>query len=1090
MAVSATVWAGVLPPEKHPRRLSQAVFANGKVYWVGGRALPGASPIDMDPLHPEPGLEIGKQYFENRQGGFSIYDVATDTWSAAKYDQTGPQGLSWRGSGICSEDNCGGSGSYPGGSQTIVYDYDDDGTKEIFIHGGYPTWDAAFYFYDPDIDTWDRIYPIWDLALDGLMCQYLGVADVDERTGIAYCYGGNYWGATKNTFACCNLRTGEWTVLPKGPVEVLFTVGGVVNGKLYVIGGTQDNVAASTGIWEYDIDTETWTGKVADLLVGVSRATVAKYNGKFYVVGGKNADNLDVTDIQVFDPVTKVVTKVGDLPVAMSEHGAAIDTNTGIMYAGGGSHDNSYENTTQWFKADIDVTPLTWTAMPEDPAYFPYVDWVTGDETITGTVTLFGQPVPNVRVGMTLKPNAGADPLWTVYTDENGEYTLKSPYNKPGGGSHVYVAPWLDGFKSVDQEVNVPAGGTVTVDFALDTLINKDIAPTNVGCASRRTFADEGDNPQDAFDGNPDTVWYIDGPKMELAPCIEDYAIADLGSNVSINGVSITCNQSIYRYRVDLMQGGEPLEQACWEDPASYGATILTAHVGRGGILINEESPVTYQINFAPVSVRGVRIYFDKYRNEPWDRGIRDVKIHSTTEPGGLIIGKVLNGTAPIYNAVVQLGGIGSNKVTITDTTGFFSISTNPGTQELYADAIGYEANIHNVTVPASTPYMYDVQLTAAEETGVPNGDFESYDDPWNPFLASCWELYIDDGGVNPGMYEGTRDISEGANTTPGGTAGGYITTGNCNPEEPYWYPGWLKPTAGNLLPVDPSRVYNFYFKAKQKEGWALGFWNLIWRDAEGVEVGRVSSGWFLPDHMQWRTYYYGEFDGVYKPMIRMQPPAGAAFAEIQLGIDGWPYDNLVMVAFNWDDIVFDSILAPFTSVDKVSDVKSLEDGTRIALAGKQLTALPGNGVPSGVAYIEETDRYAGIRLDIADVTFTANVGDAITFQGVVATTSEGEKYIDVTGVSAVDSELTPIKPLAMNTRFANTSLASALYVKIFGKVTELGTNYFILDDGSGTPVKVYAPTLPGLNANVGARGVLSTDGTNAVLYMTDEEAQ
>jgi hypothetical protein len=60
--------------------------------------------------------------------------------------------------------------------------------------------------------------------------------------------------------------------------------------------------------------------------------------------------------------------------------------------------------------------------------------------------------------------------------------------------------------------------------------------------------------------------------------------------------------------------------------------------------------------------------------------------------------------------------------------------------------------------------------------------------------------------------------------------------------------------------------------------------------------------------------------------------------------------------------------------------------------------------------------------------------------------------------------------------------------VKLWGTVTAVGADYFVISDGSGTPVKVMAGTSakPSAGAFVTASGILTTDGANAVLLLTE----
>jgi hypothetical protein len=114
---------------------------------------------------------------------------------------------------------------------------------------------------------------------------------------------------------------------------------------------------------------------------------------------------------------------------------------------------------------------------------------------------------------------------------------------------------------------------------------------------------------------------------------------------------------------------------------------------------------------------------------------------------------------------------------------------------------------------------------------------------------------------------------------------------------------------------------------------------------------------------------------------------------------------------------------------------------------------------------------------------------------GTVHTTVQGEKYIEVAYASMGGSPR-PLDCLGMNMRFANTALAKGLLVKLTGKVTALGADYFVIYDGYvtkyGVPItmKVYCGTLqkPAVDDTVRVRGIISVDDGKAILYMRNEQ--
>ncbi len=1076
------------PPQPHPRLNAQAVFANGKVYWLGGSAI---YTLD-DATQPNP-----KKYWDNRQSGASIYDPVTNHWTAAKYDGTGPKGMDTNNDGLCGE----GDGSQYGASQAFAYDSDGDGVEEIFIHAGYPTWDGAFFRYDPAKDSWLRYLIIknnpWGT---GYLSQQHGSAVLHGDT--AYCFGGGLWGDSTYSFASCNLQTGEWTMLPQGSFGSANHAGVVVGDKMYILGGdqttAQGNINYSTAIWSYDIPTGVWSSNpIAHLLTGVMRPGVpTAYNGKIYICGGRNQGGLDVADIQCFDPATNTVAVVGTMPAAMSFGGAAIGPD-GTLYVGGGRHnnDNSFATSTHWWKANLNATPLSWTQLPDDPAEFPYEDWISGGETVTGKVTIGGIGLPDAIVGMSFNPNATADAIWYTTTDGDGNYTLYAPLEHP-----IYVAAWKDGFTPTDDVMtSVPKGGNAVVNFSLDKIAGKNIARglfDYIVSAER----DPGVKGEKALDGNLDTMWIT---PHSTSPEIEpDYLIVDLDSynmmGKEISGITIWWSNGVARkYQIDVMNNADPLNPLAWIFPEMFGAEIDTVYacLGCGGGYKVKDAHFVDPILLNSVTARGVRLLMHEH-DWPAVFEVREFMVHSATEYGTLVMGWVSENGEPKYNAAVQLGPAGSESAMITNESGFYSMTGDPGTYELYADAPKCVGQTSTVTLEAGVPVVKSFDLVSdPNEVVVYNGDFEEISAVFAPV---GWELFIDDDGANPTMY--TFGSNPNQNTTPGGSASTYIQIGDRNPEIPYWAYGWIQLDVAHRVPVDPEMKYNFYFKAK-KTDWSMGFWKLSWQDDTGHEVGHVEypTWWWLPED-KWAQTLVGDYGGRAKPMLRMVPPEGATYVTPQIGISNWPGDDANrFVTIYIDDLVIDSVSGP---PNRISDIKDLNVGDSVEVTGKQLTAIytDGSGIPADTAYIEEADRAAGIRCDISEAgELYLGFGDKVNVKGTFDVTAAGEPVIKVTAMDWV-GDTRPIEALAMNNRFASQKLAEGLFVKLTGTVVDgdsrvgVAEQYFLLDDGSvkdGEPIyiKVYTGviTAPAVGDVVKVRGVLGIEADGRVLYMKNE---
>ena len=312
-----------------PRSNTGGAFVQGKYYTIGGY---GAFDLLQDPLDPN-----SAKYWGNRESGNDIYDPVTNTWSSSKWDGTGPLGHN-NGNGAAMP--VVGQGSYMGTSQTLGYDWDGDGTKEIFVHAGYPIWGGNFVVYDPDTDTWSNSAGCQDWPPEGVppitkyKAQYHGVAR--EVGGKIYCLGGGFWGVgTRINGQVYDICTDTWTILGEDmlPGAITGGFGGAVLGTdIYLLGGD----GGSTQILKYDTVTNTLTNTGVTLLTGVGRSAAVAIDGKIWVLGGDDGAN-NISDIQIYDPVAGTVTLSPlSLPTAMSRLAAAYDRLTGTLYVGGG----------------------------------------------------------------------------------------------------------------------------------------------------------------------------------------------------------------------------------------------------------------------------------------------------------------------------------------------------------------------------------------------------------------------------------------------------------------------------------------------------------------------------------------------------------------------------------------------------------------------------------------------------------------------------------------------------------------------------------------------------------------------------------
>ena len=128
--------------------------------------------------------------------------------------------------------------------------------------------------------------------------------------------------------------TDTWTGLAGSSAAHSAPAGGVINGKLYVAGGS-DGVDLVAGVEAYNPSTNAWTA-LASMPSPVYAAASAVIDGKLYAFGGNNNPS-PVATVQVYDPIknTWSVT-TPSLPAAINF--AQADLLYGVAFVVGGSN--------------------------------------------------------------------------------------------------------------------------------------------------------------------------------------------------------------------------------------------------------------------------------------------------------------------------------------------------------------------------------------------------------------------------------------------------------------------------------------------------------------------------------------------------------------------------------------------------------------------------------------------------------------------------------------------------------------------------------------------------------------------------------
>lgn len=166
---------------------------------------------------------------------------------------------------------------------------------------------------------------------------------------------------------------------------------------------------------------------------------------------------------------------------------------------------------------------------------------------------------------------------------------------------------------------------------------------------------------------------------------------------------------------------------------------------------------------------------------------------------------------------------------------------------------------------------------------------------------------------------------------------------------------------------------------------------------------------------------------------------------------------------------IFDtfSLKGPAVPGIGLAQARSLSDGAAARLTGKVVSAAF-----DSFFYMQEPDRSCGVR-----VSGRAAPGDVVDVVGAV-TTIGGERAITAAGIIRRSAVQVP-RPLGMPVRAVRSGLSPmGLYVTLWGRVVDRRASHFLIDDGSGSALKVYGNAMLGDVVRVtGALGAETSGG-------------
>jgi N-acetylneuraminic acid mutarotase len=169
--------------------------------------------------------------------------------------------------------------------------------------------------------------------------------------GKVYVIGGN--GTVLNGVSEYTPTTDSWAAKTAMPTGRYYSAAAVVNSVIYVVGGNNGTIL--TTVEAYSPSTNSWATE-ATMPAAVDLAAAATVNGKVYVFGGRNASFTNTNTVYAYDPSTNTWTIKAPMPTARS--GAVAVAINNLIYVVGGFN-VSYLSTTEVYNPASD----SWSAV-------------------------------------------------------------------------------------------------------------------------------------------------------------------------------------------------------------------------------------------------------------------------------------------------------------------------------------------------------------------------------------------------------------------------------------------------------------------------------------------------------------------------------------------------------------------------------------------------------------------------------------------------------------------------------------------------------------------------------------------------------
>lgn len=297
---------------------------------------------------------------------------------------------------------------------------------KLYVFGG--SYRLSNYEYEPSTQSWTRKA---DLPGNGI--DEGGAAVINN---MIYAVGDPF----DNNIKIYNPLTDAWTTGAKIPTPRRFMAVAAVNGKLYAIGGGDNNLYTVSTVEEYDPTTNTWVTKTNIPTARYGAAAVV-VNNLIYVFGGISDGGAKST-VEVYDPLTDTWQSKTPMPRANGGAVAAIASGKIYLVGGRGSY-GQYLNTVD----EYDPATESWLSMTSMSTPRAYAAggaigtniYVVGGINETGSLASNEEAIVTVGSSSTVSimPSITVDPSNNVHVVWRDGYSFNSN-NSSTGERNIY----------------------------------------------------------------------------------------------------------------------------------------------------------------------------------------------------------------------------------------------------------------------------------------------------------------------------------------------------------------------------------------------------------------------------------------------------------------------------------------------------------------------------------------------------------------------------------------------------------------------------------------------------------------------------